>query len=1842
MSIDASDKAQARAENLMHASEANRAIKELRKKLLDLSGRNVLLNYKHPKASCLRIIDELPDQVLERLAKSDEFEFSPIPEPRESELIDAGYLEYDHKTGQVISIKDMPTPKEWAKELDLETDYELPNSEKISSDESKHLDLELQTMLYAPQLEGRLKSIRGKAESAINETGANILYLVLGFLEWYEDENSNQPRIAPLVTIPVALERGKLNKSKGAYTYKIKLKDDGILNNITLGEKLKNDFGLALPEYKEDESPEAYFLSVENALLANKQKWRIRRFCTLALLNFSKQTMYLDLDPENWPKGKSLTNHPTLLRFLSSWGNEETGVESAGAGGFSQEEHPIDEYENIHTKAPLIFDADSSQHSAIIDVIYRKKNLVIEGPPGTGKSQTITNLIAAAIGQGMKVLFVAEKMAALNVVKNRLDNAGLGNFCLELHSHKTNKKRILEDLQSQLSKRASYRDVLDLDEDIARHESFKKHLAAHADLINKEWANTGISIHKVLTKVARLRVELDIPIEDISSNIEAESLTSLRIKELIDNADILRRISDKVGMQAKNSDIRNHPWFGVQKRDANGLSHQSLFADLEKWTDEMSRAESHFLEVLIELGLDKPTSKSLDYMLNLCKTATSFPKYDEGSYLELLPELLKEATLAIDFGSSFNKLYLEKMDLSSRIEESVVLSSNATNDLQSAVYQLKDLGFSASQSVQLVFEDIRKIEGVKASLSRIKERCALLADNVPSSIMENFQPSIQGLSELHNFIIVMSKLPRNLIRNRSEAFDDDIDETIRYLNSSKYEELRVAHFDVATFIDTEKLPSIQTLNSWHGYESRGILFRLFSSDAKRVWNEQRSLYLQAKPSRKNRKKLEQLISYREGIDDLANVLADGHSIRQLYKDFNTNVGDLAVLRAWYKAVRRLFGNGFEHRAKIAEFLFSSNHKLFLATLDTLQSDTKKDIQAVLGFVEHCNISYPESHLFERETTLILDESDSPLMMFERLLSSLSNEIKAVLDKTATLETVVGLTDRLAELHASSIDLVNGHTHRLLKDNAIGVSAHIAEIDSRSKNTVIFMSSVLELAKEHPELAVALSQTSDGIAYEKLKADFKTAEVLLVSAISARDDFIETGLVVLDSWSESCGDTCANLIRRNNLALSNRDWLATWQEFLRLKEKLASSGLERLMSLLDQGKLSFEKLSDAIALTLMNVHATDIFDKHPELRDFSGLEQSEIQRKFKEYDQKILTSQRKKIAYRASRSKVVRGNSSGRVGTFTEGALITHEIGKKTRHIPVRDLVIRSKRSIQALKPCFMMSPMSVAQYLKPGEFEFDIVVMDEASQIRPEDALGTIARGSISVVVGDPKQLPPTNFFQKITDNDVEDDDAYALQVSESILDAVLPIFDARRLRWHYRSRHESLIAFSNKSFYDSDLVIYPSPYQQNSEYGIRYTLVEDGRFVGRKNSREAKSIAEAARKHILRQASLVPDQRESLGLVAMSADQRSEIEAHWDSLLKDDSELRSAYESVNSDLEPFFIKNLENVQGDDRDIIMISMTYGPETIGGRVMQRFGPINSDVGWRRLNVLFTRSKKRMHIFSSMASTDIVITPSSKRGVIALKGFLEYCETGHLHQNLPSGKAPDSDFEVAVINMLKAHGYDCEAQLGIAGYYLDLAVRNPDDPGHFLMGIECDGATYHSAKSTRDRDRLRQEILESLGWKIQRIWSTDWFKNPQAQITPIVSELEKLRVIRREQGARLLLPIEEESEAIELKASTRAEAPESHEESDFGEIISTEKELRKKLTVYNQFVISKQLLETSDDKRLLRPAMLEALVHHRPTSKIKFVQLIPTYLREGTDVEEAKKFLGLVLEMISDHV
>nr|WP_272505714.1 DUF3320 domain-containing protein [Salinibacter ruber] len=560
------------------------------------------------------------------------------------------------------------------------------------------------------------------------------------------------------------------------------------------------------------------------------------------------------------------------------------------------------------------------------------------------------------------------------------------------------------------------------------------------------------------------------------------------------------------------------------------------------------------------------------------------------------------------------------------------------------------------------------------------------------------------------------------------------------------------------------------------------------------------------------------------------------------------------------------------------------------------------------------------------------------------------------------------------------------------------------------------------------------------------------------------------------------------------------------------------------------------LVSAFQRAYFNVLLEQAMDERPALEQFSGAQHEQVVERFRELDQAGLQHNRLELALKHYEGMPEK-RGAGQMGT------LLYEMGKKSRHMPIRKLMKRAGNAIQAIKPVFMMSPMSVPKYLPPGSIDFDLVVFDEASQVRPVDALGSILRGQQSIVVGDNKQLPPTSFFDSAIDTSGE---GFKQQAGDQ--ESILDLFRSRgasekMLRFHYRSKHESLIAVSNKEFYDNNLNVFPSPDANQEETGLEFNHLPDTTY-DRGGSRKNKGEAEEVVRRVMKHARENPDM--SLGVATFSSAQQEAIRDHLEQKRRQDPSCEGFF-SGHPD-EPFFVKNLESVQGDQRDVIFISVGYGRDD-DGRVSMNFGPLNQDGGERRLNVLTTRAKYRCEVFTNLTADDIDLGSTNARGVEVLKEYLKFAETGELDLAAASGRGPDSPFEEAVADRLREEGYDVEYQVGVAGFYIDLTVKDPDRPGRHLLGIECDGATYHSAKMARVRDRTRQAVLESLGWTIHRIWSTDWFRNPEDQLNQTVQAIERAR-LKAKAGSNESEEAEKEDQTAEKESAADRKDSKAH--------------------------------------------------------------------------------------------
>lgn len=1332
-----------------------------RENLLDLSMRNPLLNMRVSKRLGLQFVGEAPEALYELLVKN----------------------------GKKMS---------FAANSEAE---ELP--EQFDELDKRLLDTKLQTPYEAEELAKRLLYTYTAAREHIEERGVNVLFLVLGALRWQEAPSSEQIRKAPLILVPVELDRSDAREQ-----FCLRYTGGEVSTNLSLEVKLKREFGIELPvpEDFNDFSLASYF-EAAGVRISREARWELdTKACALGLFSFSKFLLYKDLAVEEWPDASASMSHPILRSLFGAEEREGADYVATASGGgpeLSGARLPLDEFvdlpETLH-----VTEADGTQLEAL-QAVLSGRNLVIQGPPGTGKSQTITNLLADMIGRGKRVLFVAEKLAALEVVKRRMDQLGLGDACLELHSDKANKHAVIRELKRTKSlgqprvNRVSELDNLPV---------LRRKLQQHALLMHTEIGESGFTPFQLLGKV--LRCQSAPALSDATMNASLEQQSSQDFFVLSGLVQELASFSEELGRP------REHIWWGIDRGPLSPL--------------EAQRARTVISELI-------STHEQWEHLMAQQAQAMGLP--------------------------------------------------------------------SASQDVRMLSQ--------QQALARI-----LLAR--PSDRISLTHPAWKQISPLRAVLQRGRELHR-LQQEHSRKF--------------RVERLK-AHCD-------------QLRNDLARHERNWL--RMFNPEYQSAVRAIRSLCIRP-PS-------------------------GGHR------------GLLAVLTA------------IEEEKRSLQVLESEGRALAAALGGVWQGgETPWDLlDQILLWVE--------------ELQALEAEARVPVGAW-----------KIAVDAPATA-TLASLDEQLRAIEARHLEL-REEWSRLLPVKPPESWPLLGEIES------------------HEYRAKLIRQ--------------------------------QQGLGQLQT-----------VIRVHELAA-------------RLRQK----GINQLVELLEDGQINSADARLAMERSWYESLLDFTYRTHRDLAEFHGISHADRVRQFRKLELERLRASRAQVSLAHWKQHQDRHMAGGQVG------VLQREFEKKRRLLPIRRLMEQAGSAIQALKPIFMMSPLSVAAYLPPGKLQFDLVVFDEASQVKPVEALGALLRAPQAVVVGDSRQLPPTSFFDNQLSGQEEDFEEEQLGDLESVLSALVASGATEKmLRWHYRSRHESLIAVSNREFYDNRLVIFPSPVTGQVAEGLIYHHIPHAIYdtgKSRSNRIEAQTVAAAVFAHAQRWPQL------SLGVAAFSVAQRNAILDEVERLRRNHPEHEHFFSA--HPYEPFFVKNLENVQGDERDVIFISIGYGRDETG-KVAMRFGPINNRGGERRLNVLITRARRRCEVFTNMSADDIRLSTSSSEGVRALKQFLHYAETRTvLHEERSCGEA-ESEFEVQVAQALRNAGHEVEQQIGVAGYFIDMAIVDPESPGRYLIGIECDGASYHSALTVRDRDRLRQQVLERLGWKIHRIWSTDWFRDPRRELERVEESLAAAR-------------------------------------------------------------------------------------------------------------------------------
>lgn len=644
------------------------------------------------------------------------------------------------------------------------------------------------------------------------------------------------------------------------------------------------------------------------------------------------------------------------------------------------------------------------------------------------------------------------------------------------------------------------------------------------------------------------------------------------------------------------------------------------------------------------------------------------------------------------------------------------------------------------------------------------------------------------------------------------------------------------------------------------------------------------------------------------------------------------------------------------------------------------------------------------------------------------------------------------------------------------------------------------------------------------SFEKQTEDLLKAYELVKFHLNFYSNIFPKPNVNLESLSfEELNDHLEDLI-------SNITDIEDWIEFKTLQSQAKELGLGQFLSSLVEAqfaKLDADQIKAIFHKKLYQSWVDKVEIENPVMRKFSGKTQELLVEKFNNIDKALVEKSNNQIARKLGMNWI---EYAANPVSKSDMQVLNHEINKKKKHKPMRVLIKEVPDLLQTAKPCWMMSPLSVSQLIESdnSNVEFDLVIFDEASQIRTEDAICSIYRAKQLILAGDSNQLPPTNFF-----NYINEDDDYENSSFESVLDECAVFLDSKTLNWHYRSRHEDLIKFSNYYIYDNQLITFPSPVAKSTNFGVDFEMVEGGYYEkgSRFNRKEAQRVAEA----ILEHYSNNPET--SLGVIAFSEAQQFAIERELGKAMRADMSLQEKMQKHMDEemTNSLFIKNLENVQGDERDVIFFSIGYARDKKGS-LSHNFGPLNREGGHRRLNVAVTRARNRLKVFSSITSADIDLSRTSAQGATLLKKYLAFAETctGVLakdddenevtdlvtesqllllqqEDNNPYSNKEYVGIEESIARSLESEGYVVERFLGSSDYKIDIAVRSRKNPDNYILAIETDGKIYRNAKTCRDRERLRKQVLKSLGWNTHKVWARDWIRTPDEEFMKLTNML-----------------------------------------------------------------------------------------------------------------------------------
>lgn len=1696
-------------------------LKPLREKLIDVSLRSRLLNYRDLGSQTLPLLPCDLDALYQWLVASEkELEVEGVPK-----------IEPKNEPGEQPKADDEP------QQVRSSVDF---NGEDATHDVEDGILRSRDSML---KTENRMTALFRKYRECLDAFGSNLCFMAFGFLEWTDPKRQDdEKRYAPLILVPVALSKVKrelaieadldqfelednsqprrrgrpraakpsLTSRMMAYRFTVKYDGEDIADNVALRLKLENmGRGVLLPNFDaEADGPnvEVYLKSVERAIRDLPPEvntgWKVLRGARLAFFSSAKEAMYRDLDPAKWPTS-GLVSQEWIQAALDGRDQDSTPAVTDDEVTTALHINPV----------PTVLETDGSQMRAIVRVL-RGDPMVIQGPPGTGKSQTITNLIAATLARGKSVLFVAEKMAALSVVRQRMEESGLGRYCLELHSAKATPRQVIDQVRKRLSHKPAAPTLATVrDADRQNLNLHRKALKKYGHSINHKNSNQDQSFHDMVWSRSQLLDDLKQALADQGNeNINIESIPALGMKQpagYLEFSALLEALKVAGRCIAEGVRIAAQPWNGVCPHELPDAHTEdavrSILGDAKLAAIEWQEAESSWpllnqwkpptaaQWIKLQSHFDPAPVPELPECMchELAADFTALARYEE--YIEALSAWRMpqpDEARALSENSSIGNPTVEQARAAAEQLERTLISrmpyatlEELSNSLDQVLW-LRDTLATRTASLASLAELIHVplTDETFSAGSRLAEMAARLAQ-LSSSVWQCFYPSL-----LHPSILTELSLAK-------EQF-----------NSLLLE--RDAVSTVVRLDDLMKAEDWKTLSNGLRLSAGGWFNWLPGTSGHKLRQQLRSCF--RKQPKDENAALESMDRAQKWHAHATAFEASRSMLGPAFCGMNTDWASLDTAVTFITDWMRHFG------VTSAQKIVSDHNTIFAqaSVIASLAAQAEAYMKEWMSLASTL-FRQDEATLRQLSTQTLRNDVTTQAEVASSLVKALA-EIK--LPPTTPTDSVPYLCSVALTLrdYAATVSKLTANP-KFLGDWHQGI---LATDSKRIADALEWLQNLISLDALPHQAKVWLLSSATALRVKELvehieeitsKVDCWRATMTKLSKILPI--YSSTALTSPNNLERSVSD----VLKHTEAALRAIPLILPWYQLRQSELAIEKAGGKALWEWCCEYNLNVYATEKAAQVSFSNQLIKRLIGNNPDLNAYHRQKLEEHRKGFRSLDKRVMNSFQKDVDHSIfhKHGEAPLGQRRGSTKNFTEMSMLNHEMSKQTRHAPVRRLLRQSGTALKCLMPCWMMGPQAVAQFLEPEKVEFDLLIIDEASQVRPEDALGSLARAKQIVIVGDSKQMPPTDVFQALgvhdTDDEVEDEDgemvssnSVALEMT-SILDTFEKQLPAETLRWHYRSQHQSLIAFSNESFYDSSLIVPPSRWHASDDLGIMRHFLENGRLQDRKNPAEAAKAVEIMREHVLRECQRHEDDRETLGVVAMNAVQQDLISEKWEKACKDDPDLEAALTEFTSKTS-LFIRNLENVQGDERDVILISTTYG-KNAAGEMHQRFGPVNKAGGWRRLNVLFTRARKRIHLVTSMVHGDVQMdTKQSESGRTYLRKYLQYAETGHLPDSGTAGfkGTPDSGFEESVARCLLELGYEFHYQVGVQGFFIDIGVIHPDQPGQYLCGIECDGAAYHSHPIARDRDRIRQEILENRGWQIFRIWSTDWYRNRKLEI------------------------------------------------------------------------------------------------------------------------------------------